>query len=210
MLERVEEIVDPEPSAQAALPAKKTEWWSRPLVALLFFLQPIVRGWARYRGRLAVRPLTVASQATLDSVALRNSRQPLDEVSYWAQDRLDRLAFVAAILRRLDQKGWPNRSDAGWSEHDVEIYGSRWTHLRITTVSEDHPQNRQMVRCRLRTMWSLAAQILFCSLLGFELLVLALLLCCAACERQEPRADGGVADACGKLRHQQEREQRGQ
>jgi len=40
--------------AQADLPKNKRHWWSRPLVAMLFFLQPIVRGWARYRGRLSV------------------------------------------------------------------------------------------------------------------------------------------------------------
>src|SRR6185503_7181725 len=40
---------------QASLPKGKRRWWSRPLVALLFFLQPIVRGWERYRGRLRLR-----------------------------------------------------------------------------------------------------------------------------------------------------------
>ena len=125
--------------AQAELPRKKSQWWSRPLIALLFFLQPIVRGWARYRGRLAMRPPRLAAQHSLDSVALRESSQPLGEVDYWSQQRMDRLAFVAALLRRLDEKGWPNRSDVGWSEFDVEVYGSRWSHLQITTVAEDHP-----------------------------------------------------------------------
>src|SRR5216117_1481913 len=42
-------------AAQARLPKKKQRAWSRPLVALLFLLQPIVRGWARYKWRLTVR-----------------------------------------------------------------------------------------------------------------------------------------------------------
>ena len=37
---------------QAELPKGNRNFWSRPLVAFLFFLQPIVRGWARYRGNL--------------------------------------------------------------------------------------------------------------------------------------------------------------
>src|SRR5439155_2264164 len=41
--------------AQAALPKAKRRWWSRPLVAMMFFVQPIVRGWARYQGRLSLR-----------------------------------------------------------------------------------------------------------------------------------------------------------
>jgi GT2 family glycosyltransferase len=162
--------------AQAALPANKAAWWSRPLVGLLFFLQPIVRGWARYRGRLMLpRKFSgLAAQESLDSVALRNSGQSLDEVRYWAQQRIDRLDFVASILHRLDEKGWPNKSDIGWSEYDVEIHGSRWSHLQLTTVTEDHPNDRQMVRCRLRAVWSLKAKAAFWLLFGLELLVIGI------------------------------------
>ena len=157
---------------QAPLPKGKREWWSRPLVALLFFLQPIVRGWARHRGRLTSEPLTVPSQESLDSLALLGGKQSLGEARYWAQQRVDRFRFVAAILRRLDAKGWPNRSDVGWSEYDVEIYGSRWSHLQLATVAEDHPNDRQMIRCRLSTTWSLTARIAFWSLAAFELLLI--------------------------------------
>ncbi len=160
---------------QAALPRNKNEWWSRPLVALLFFLQPIVRGWARHQGRLTLQPLTLAAQQSLDSVALYQSKQSLNEVEYWAEKRIERLDFVTAVLQRLDQKNWPHRSDIGWSEFDVEIYGSYWSHLQFTTVAEDHPQQRQLIRCRLRAIASLTAQIAFTTLLGFELLLIGLI-----------------------------------
>ncbi len=160
--------------AQAALPRNKTAWWSRPLVAALFFLQPIVRGWARYRSRLAPRPSPLASQQTLDSIALRGGKSSLDEVQYWTQQRLDRLEVVASLIQRMDQKGWTRRSDIGWSEYDMELYGSRWSQLQLTTVSEDHPENRQILRFRLRAVWSLAARIAFAALLGAELLVIGI------------------------------------
>jgi GT2 family glycosyltransferase len=160
---------------QAALPKKKTHWWSRPLVATLFFLQPIVRGWARYHGRLTVRPIPLAAQQTLDSVALRESRASLREVHYWAERRIDRLELAADILRRLEQQGWPHKSDIGWSSYDVEVYGSRWCNLQLTTVAEDHPGGKQLIRCRLRALWSLQATVAFWSLCGFELLVLGLI-----------------------------------
>ena len=86
----------------------------------------------------------------MDSIALRSSRQTLREVSYWAERRLDRLAFAAEILRRLDQQGWPNKCDIGWSDYDVEVYDTRWSKLQLTTVAEEHPLGKQLIRCRLR------------------------------------------------------------
>jgi GT2 family glycosyltransferase len=160
--------------AQATLPRNKRRWWSRPLVGMLFLLQPIVRGWARYQGRLMPRPTPLAAQQTLDSIALRDSKQPLREVQYWAERRLDRLALVADILRRLDQQGWPNKSDIGWSDYDVEVYDSRWSKLQLTTLAEEHPKDKQLVRCRLRARWALRARVAFWSLGGLSLLICGL------------------------------------
>jgi hypothetical protein len=159
---------------QASLPKNKTRWWSRPLVALLFFLQPIVRGWERYAGRLRLRPQAEASRETLDSVALRDSGESLREARYWSAHGVDRARLVALVIEELNRRGWPNRSDIGWSEFDLEIYGNRWSHLQLTTAAEDHPRGRQLIRCRLRPRWSLQAHVAFWSLLGLEALVIGL------------------------------------
>jgi hypothetical protein len=158
--------------AQAWLPKDKRRWWSRPLVALLFFLQPIVRGWARYSGRLRLRPGDAPSRETLDSVTLRDSGESLGEVQYWAARRVDRVEFVSSLLEELERRRWPHRSDIGWSEFDVEIHGNRWSQVQLSTVAEEHPRGRQLIRCRLRAGWSLQATVAFWSLLGLELLTL--------------------------------------
>jgi hypothetical protein len=160
---------------QGALPRSKARPWSRPLVALLFFLQPIVRGWARYQARLLPQPARLSVRQTLDSVALRESAQTLDQADYWSQTPLDRLAYIAEILRRLEQQGWLAKSDVGWSDFDVEIYGGRWSQLQLATVAEDHAQGRHLIRCRLRKRWSLQARITFWALLAAELLLCGLL-----------------------------------
>ena len=159
-------------ATQAGLPRKKRRLWSRPLVALLFFLQPIVRGWARYQGQLSAPSTPPVARQTLDSISLRRGKLPLDETRYWAGNFVDRIEFLDAILKRLDQQGWPNKSDIGWSDHDVEIFGSRWSYLQLTTVAEEYPRDRRMIRCRLRTRWSLLATVSFWSAFGFELLVI--------------------------------------
>lgn len=158
--------------AQARLPRSRTQWWSRPLVALLYLLQPIVRGWARYQGRLLLRPAPLAAQQSLDSIALRDNGQFLGQAEYWGKEGFNRFALVGDILRHLDRHGWPNRADIGWSDHDVEIYGSRWTNLQITTVAENHGPGKQLLRCRLRPRWSLQARVAFWALCALELLLL--------------------------------------
>ena len=160
--------------AQASLPKAKLRPWSRGLVGALFFLQPVVHGWARYQGRLLLpgSPFGLAAQQTLDSIALRQSRHSLREANYWSAEPVDRLAFVAELLNRLDRQGWPNKSDVGWSDYDLEIYGSRWSHLQLTTALEHRARGKHLLRCRLRPRWSLAAKVAFGGLAGLELLVL--------------------------------------
>jgi hypothetical protein len=62
-----------------------------------------------------------------------------------------------------------------WGEYDLEILGSRWGYLQLTTVVEDSPRGGFQLRCRLRARWSLQAKIVFWSLCGFELLVLGVM-----------------------------------
>ena len=160
---------------QARLPRHTLHWWTRPLVALLFFLQPIVRGWARYRGRLQLGPASPRSLETLDSLAHRESDHELDQAQYWSRDGLDRLEFLAHILTRLQKRGWQYRTDAGWSDYDAEIFGSRWIAMQLATVAEYHEGGKQTLRCRLRGSWSLPSRTVFAAAVGLELVFIGLL-----------------------------------
>ena len=139
---------------QAELLRSKRRFWSRPLIAVLFFLQPIARGWARYQGRLSLRPTPEAAFQSLNSAALKD-KATLNEVEYWAETWVDRLELVKNILKELDEQGWQNKMDAGWSDYDVDIFGSRWARLQLTTVGEPYAGGKQLLRCRLDTAWSL-------------------------------------------------------
>ena len=159
-------------AGQAELPKRKRRFWSRPLVALLFCLQPIVRGWARYQGRLFLRQTPLSARETLDTLDLKNKGQKFDEMKYWDERSQARVDFLARVLEQLDQHDWPNKADTGWTKSDIEIYGSRWCNVQLTTVAEVHGANRQLLRCRLRTGWSLLAKIAFWSAFGFELVMI--------------------------------------
>jgi glycosyltransferase involved in cell wall biosynthesis len=159
-------------AAQADLPARRKTFWSRPLVALLFFLQPIVRGWARYQGRLSVQRRPLSDYESLDSLSRQARRLKFHELQYWDEKGVDRMRFLQSVMERLDRRDWPNKVDLGWNNYDLEIYGSRWSHLQLITVTEVFGAHKQMIRCRLRTVWTLFAKTVFWGLTGLELLVI--------------------------------------
>jgi glycosyltransferase involved in cell wall biosynthesis len=138
-------------AAQARLPKSKVRFWSRPLVGLLFFLQPIYRGWARFRWRLNL----ASSQGLtpVESSAPADGELPATTI-YWSAGNVDRFRFLNGILARLDESGWRFKTDSGWTNHDVEVLPGAWVRLRLTTASEELEQNRKNFRCRIRSGWS--------------------------------------------------------
>src|SRR5207249_3158068 len=76
-------------AVQANLPRSKHRFWSRPLVALLFLLQPIVRGWTRFKWR--VNLLSGTTPVRLGPAALDQPPDELPElVAYWSDGAVDR------------------------------------------------------------------------------------------------------------------------
>ncbi len=157
---------------QADLPHNKRKFWSRPLVALLFFLQPIARGWARYRGRLGLQQTPPNDRARLELLSQRDTGEPLDRLFFWGDGSIDRIDWVNGLVQRLDEQGWANKADTGWSEHDIELFGNRWSRLQLVTATEDFAGGKRLFRCRLRAGWSLLAHLAFWSALAFELLLI--------------------------------------
>lgn len=163
-------------AVQADLPKTRRRFWSRPLVAWLFFLQPIVRGWARYQGRLAYHQVPGAAYATLEKARPGDLAPGVDSdaIEFWSAQPVDRVAFVTSIMEHLDRQGWTSKADAGWDNYDLEIYGNRWSRLQLTTVTEGQPEAACAVRCRLHTQWSLLAVVVFWAVLGAQLLLVGL------------------------------------
>ncbi len=157
---------------QAEIPKTKRTFWSRPLVAWLFLMQPIMRGWARYSERLLLEQTPLSAHETLDTLDLKRRREERFEMAgYWADYPVDRMEFLGAILRELDKQGWQNKTDNGWSEFDVEIYGSRWCRLQLITATEHHQGGKQLIRCRMTTGWSLLGRMTFWAAFGLTLMI---------------------------------------
>ncbi len=159
-------------AAQANVPANKRRFWSRPLIALLFFLQPIVRGWARFKWRLNLRagkPVPAAVGEFDPAFDAPETR------SYWSNGALDRFQFLNRVLSGLSEHGWPVKPDTGWRTCDAEIIGNGWSRLLLTTVTEELDQGRKNFSCRLQCTWSLSAKVAFALACLIELGLIVLL-----------------------------------
>jgi glycosyltransferase involved in cell wall biosynthesis len=163
-------------ASQIKIEKTKQRLWSRPLVALLTFLQPIARGWARYEGRLRINTMPSQAFQRIASLAYIDRGEPLDEVQYWCHTGMERVSFVHAIVERLETEKWQHRPDAGWSEFDVEIFGTRWSRVQLVTVAETVEKGHQLFHCRLNAGWSLLAKVLFWSACGLELLLIGIVV----------------------------------
>jgi O-antigen biosynthesis protein len=128
---------------QANIPRDKCRWWSRPLVAVLFSLQPIIRGWNRLKVSLNLE-FSPRSQS-----APPVGRDIPDEIIFWSDGHGDRFRFLQTVQEMATAQKWPVRLDTGWTRFDMEILASAWNRARLVTVTEELGQGRCTIRCRL-------------------------------------------------------------
>ncbi len=161
-------------AGQPVIPRDRCRWWSRPLVAILHFLQPLVRSASRYQARLNLRAEEPRAPDSLEASALAFSDASAGERAYWASDWRDRQEWIARIQTALGNHCWNYRDDAGWSNFDLEIFGSRWARIELVTVAEANHDGSQTLRARLIRRWTLTAQTFFFGTLATVLLIAGL------------------------------------
>jgi GT2 family glycosyltransferase len=133
---------------QVRLPPALDGFRARFVVAVLSYLQPLVRSWARYRTRLLAHRPPNADPA-LDS--LMSDRPPLpwcgsQSVAYWSENGIDRTELVGLAIAYLNENRWGKAIDSGWSSWDVDVYCHPWTIVRVRTGQEEHGGGRHLLR----------------------------------------------------------------
>jgi hypothetical protein len=149
-------------AVRVELPPWQTRWWSRPLVAILYLLQPIVRGWPRYGRRLRRSETPVAAREAVRALAAQHEGLgSVHTLNYWNEKSIERFTFLETLLELLDRDQWQSRADSGWDEFDVTIYGDRFSKVLVKTVSENHGGEKRLLRARLEGGWTLLGKMSF-------------------------------------------------
>lgn len=158
---------------------ERPHWWSAPLVALLFFLQPLYRSFARYRTRLSEPSPALQETENLEVASLPSLNPRHQCFAFWAEKSqkgsLERPVFLTQLQNTLSEKGYGVYADRGWDDFDLLIHGGFWTRLQLLSLAEPHPEGATLLRIRLTTRWSSACKIIFALGSGFELLLIAAL-----------------------------------
>jgi GT2 family glycosyltransferase len=137
-------------AAQAEVPPRHRGFRSRLAIALLCYLQPLVRSWSRYHTRIfAYRPPTTNARL-LESERKRLPLTGRRTVAYWSEEGGERTELLGRLIRYLNEQSWGKAVDTGWSDWDVEIYCHPWTVVQVCTAEENHGQNKRLIRVRYR------------------------------------------------------------
>jgi hypothetical protein len=88
---------------------------------------------------------------------------------------VNRYAFLDHIIGRLHAENWRTKLDSGYSDYDLEIAGSNWARLRLTTATVELESGRCMICCRLNSSWTFRARAAFWLLLAAAISIVGLL-----------------------------------
>lgn len=144
-------------AVQARIPARYDGLVARCTVALLSYVQPLVRSATHYQTRLSSYR-AIEAHPTEHGVRRRwNWWRGHDVTNWWAEQDGDRTRLLADALAVLREDRWGVTLDTGWSDHDAEIFGHPWTCLRITTVQEEHGSGRRLIRLRSKLAFTWVA-----------------------------------------------------
>jgi hypothetical protein len=138
-------------AAMQAPPPRHRHPLSRLLIAYLHFRQPITRGWARYSVRLKAKAMQHGVRGMWPTRPL--PWDPFDEktLRYWSIHH-GRLTLIDKIVAAIREAGWKVRVDSGWGGWDMEIYGSRYVKVRLTTATEHHHHKGKLTRIRVESL----------------------------------------------------------
>jgi hypothetical protein len=132
----------------AALPSGSPRW-SRPLVCLLTYVQPLIRGWHRSRHWFCSRTNPAIRAHDLPPARARRQRRGERDLCWESAQAIGRDALLHQIEQECRRRAWPADFDVSMRPWDFELIGDPWHSLRVHTGTEELGWPRRFTRCRI-------------------------------------------------------------
>jgi GT2 family glycosyltransferase len=140
-------------ASQARLPRQHDGLGSRLLVAVLCYVQPLVRSWRRYRTMLFA-PVRRGSYGRLKNGAWpRISFGGRYKTAYWTEQGNHRTELLGLVIARVEELRWGRVIDSGWKDWDLRLYCHAWSSVEVVTAQESHGGNKYLIRVAYRMRW---------------------------------------------------------
>jgi hypothetical protein len=123
------------------------------LVGVLHYVQPLARGWARFKRVWQQQPRATRWPGFFQRFPWGTWRRRVI-LSYWTQDGIEKDAILQSLIQRLRESGYPTLHDSGWKPWDLAIDEHLWSRIPIEVVVENHGESKRLARFRIS--WHLA------------------------------------------------------
>jgi len=120
---------------------------SRAILIYLCLLQPWLRAWARYFTWLEEQRTPAPRPDRIDS---GKDHMRAGRLRFWLEAGQSRMQFLEGLVGQLRSEEWRFVVDSGWSPWDIHVFASPWWHVRIRSVSEVHPEEKQLLHVEMR------------------------------------------------------------
>jgi len=122
---------------------------ARALIALLIYLGPLLRGWARIKWRLKALPAAIPTRpGAIEQRASWAWRTRGFVLSYWNETGTEKEAMLGALMRGSAAEHYPVAMDAGWEDWDLDIAGGPAGGARLLIAGENHGADKRLLRVR--------------------------------------------------------------
>jgi hypothetical protein len=134
---------------QAKIETRFSSATSRILTSFLALTQPLLRGWARYSTRMKEK--RTPRRVIYSKIGLSEQvdwYRPAT-LAFWSDKGAGREQLLKMLREFLEQEGWRFTVDTGWDDWDLLVYGTRWSQVRLLTVTEEHGDGKRLTRVHI-------------------------------------------------------------
>jgi glycosyltransferase involved in cell wall biosynthesis len=139
-------------ASRAPLP-RLAPWWCRPVVAYLYLMQPLWRGWYRTTNLLRNKRLPCEIPIAAGASTVKRVSGVARDLYWQNNDSLGREILLEKIADEAGTVNWAGDFDDAWSDWDIKLAGDRWHDVIIHTATEElgWPNRFTRARCRVRS-----------------------------------------------------------